>query len=80
MLPLRRLLFTVGVLLLGAAAETMVVFRGNHIYATGDPEIPMSVVLTGNNVKLLAISIDGTGTVFNDVNLNRLRDPGESVL
>jgi len=96
--------------MLDAAEETMVVFRGNHIYATGDPEldcgfdlkasnpetrslgtiywnennirapIPISVVLTGGNVKLLAISIDRTGAVFNDVNLNRFRDPGENTL
>ena len=35
--------------LLDAAVETMVVFRGNHIYATGDPELDCGFELKARN-------------------------------
>jgi hypothetical protein len=98
--------------LLDAATQSMVVFRGNHLSASGDlegdcgfdflasnpethnfavlywseneistampPEF-MRVRITGSKLRLLALSIDRyTGVLYNDLNLNRLLDPGEA--
>jgi hypothetical protein len=97
--------------LLDAATRAPVIFRGNHLFATGDFELDcgfdlrvsnsdqnafttihwsenqiragapaefMNITLTGPYLGIVAIAVDPeTGALFNDRNLNRLRDSSE---